>query len=187
MRKIYILAGLLFLASCGNPEVSESTQVKVPTTPETVVVQTIEVDAEDEDEWEDNEESDDSESVAKPEDAATVLEEEEEEEEVETPDEEINDEVAALETAVEDSSKTVTLDAAYTNPKGPVDMTVTYSTDSTGVITALNVAATTYDVSEFNTEVQKLVGSTLEEASEYTSGSSLTGYAFTQAVKAELK
>gem|GEM_PF-3633119 len=96
MRKVYILAGLLFLASCSHAEVA-TVNTEVVGTPETIVEQTVEVETE---------------------------------AEVETPAEEINDEVAALETAVEDLSKTATLDAAYTNPKGPVDMKVAYSLDS---------------------------------------------------------
>lgn len=163
MKKFYILAGLLFLASCGQAEIQQNTTTQAPAIPETVVEQSIEVEVvnENEDELEENNE-------------------------VDTPTAEINTKVDALEIATEDISKTVTLDAGYTNPRGPVDMAVTYSTNSAWVLTAINVVATSYDVSSFNDEIQSLVGSTLEDAAEYTSGSSLTGYAFNQAVKAEL-
>jgi len=155
MKKIYILAGLLFLASCGQAEIQETVQNEVPATPETVVEE--------------------------------VLDEVIETTEDETPSEEINAEVEALETAVEDTTKTVTVDASYTNPKGNVDMMLDYTLDSEGKIETIGVSATTYDVANFNDEIQTLVGSTISEAAEYTSGSSLTGEAFKKAVKTQLK
>lgn len=156
MKKIYIIAGLLFLASCGQAEVEQATITDVPATPKTVIEEVI-------------------------------TEEEEDDEEIETPAEEINDEVAALETATEDLSKTVTVDAEYTNPKGIVDMKLDYTLDSDGIISAINISATTYDgLGDFDTSIQKLIGSTLEEAAEFSSSSSLTNAAFKSAVKSQL-
>ncbi len=188
MKKVYIIAGLLFLASCGQAEIQETKDAEVPATPETVVEQTVEAESEESEseQWDESE----PEEVAKPEEQKARVEEEnseDESEEIETPSEEINDEVAALETAVEDTNKTITLDGSYTNPKGNVDMKIKYRLDGEGKIEAIGTHATTYDLTSFNNEIQTLVGSTLEDAAEYKSGSSLTGYAFTQAVKAELK
>jgi len=82
------------------------------------------------------------------------------------------------------SSEIVTLDAWYTNPKGPVDMQVSYALNSAGTIETISVSATTYDVSGFNSQIQSVVGMSLEEASDtYISGSSLTSAAFNNALK----
>lgn len=98
---------------------------------------------------------------------------------------EIPEEVMMEDTAmVESESKVEVLDAAYTNPKWPVDMEIEYALDANGTIESIDVSATTYDVSGFNSAVQDVVGMTLEEASDtYVSGSSLTSAAFNSALK----
>lgn len=83
-----------------------------------------------------------------------------------------------------EEDKIVVLDANYNNPAGPVDMTIEYSLDEENKIDFIEVKATTYDVSEFNTEVQKLVWKTIEEVWEAEiSGWSLTTEAFKEALK----
>lgn len=78
----------------------------------------------------------------------------------------------------------ITLDGAYKNPKGDVDMKIDYSVDASGVIQSINVSATTYDLTQFNTSAQELVGKTLTDAeSFYVAGGSLTSDAFTTAIK----
>ena len=81
-------------------------------------------------------------------------------------------------------NKVTKLDATYTNPQTTVDMVLDYSLDDENKIETINVSATTYDVSEFNTKLQSVVWKTLEEASEvYISGSSLATEAFHNAIK----
>jgi len=84
-----------------------------------------------------------------------------------------------------ESSEVVVLDATYTNPKTEVDMEIEYQLDSDGNIADITVAATTYDLSGFNTEIQsQVIWKSLEEASEvYVSGSSLTSAAYNDAMK----
>lgn len=83
-----------------------------------------------------------------------------------------------------EESKVVVLDANYHNPAGSVDMTIEYSLDEENKIDFIEVKATTYDVSEFNTEVQKLVWKTIVEVWEVEiSGWSLTTEAFKEALK----
>lgn len=188
MKKIYIIAALLILASCWADEVQQNQANEIPVTPEAVVEQTVEVESEDTDNSQEDEASELTEDVSKPEDDEVQLERGSSESDSlskETPAEEINNAVEELETATEDTSKTQTIDATYNNAKGPVDMKVTYTTDN-GKITAIWVSATTYDVSNFNNEIQSLVGSTLEDAAEYKTGSSLTGDAFKKAIKTQL-
>lgn len=97
------------------------------------------------------------------------------------PEEVSNDEAASLESQVQ------VLDAGYTNPKGPVDMQVEYTLADDQTIESIEVSATTYNVSEFNNEIQNVVGMTLEEASDtYISGSSLTSAAFNNAIKSAM-
>lgn len=99
----------------------------------------------------------------------------------EIPEEVMMDDTGSVESEVE------VLDAAYTNPKWPVDMEIEYTLDVNGTIESIDVTATTYDVSKFNTAVQDVVGMTLEEASStYVSGSSLTSSAFNNAIKEAL-
>lgn len=97
------------------------------------------------------------------------------------PEEISNDETASAESQVQ------VLDAGYTNPKGPVDMQVEYTLTQDETIASIEVSATTYDVSWFNTAVQDVVGMTIEEASDtYISGSSLTSAAFNNALKSAM-
>lgn len=87
-------------------------------------------------------------------------------------------------TDISASSEIQILQAPYTNPAGPVDMQVAYTLDTAGKIEAIDISATTYDLSQYNEAMQSVVGMTLAEASEYSvSGSSLTGAAFRAAVK----
>ena len=81
-------------------------------------------------------------------------------------------------------NEVITLDGAYSNPAGPVDMKIDYSVDANGVIQTINVSASTYDLSPFNQSAQELVGKTLTDAeSFYVAGGSLTSDAFTTAIK----
>ncbi len=85
-------------------------------------------------------------------------------------------------------SELIEVKGDYTNPKGAVDMVISYKLDSEGKITEINTAATTYDLSQFNTKVTDVVWKTVKEASEtYFSGSSLTTEAFQKAMKAQIK
>lgn len=85
--------------------------------------------------------------------------------------------------AVSESS-VVILDAGYTNPKGPVDMVIEYELSDDSKVESIEVSASSYDLSTFNSEIQSVVWMTLEEASEvYVSGSSLTTAAFSSAIK----
>ena len=189
MKNIYVIAGLLFLASCGQVEVEQAAVADIPATPETVIEQIVEEDSVDD---ETTPESDpvEPETQAKPEEAIVepVVEEEPE---VEIPSEEINDEVAALETAEEDVSKTITLDASYTNPKGLIDMVVNYSLDSEGLISSIEVttlSATEKRIPALNESAQEFIGSPLSAALDfkYKAGSSLSGGAFISAIKSAL-
>ena len=81
-------------------------------------------------------------------------------------------------------NEVITLDGSYTNPKGNVDMKIDYSVDANGVIQTMNVSATTYNLEDFNTAAQELVGKTLSDAENfYVAGGSLTSDAFTTAIK----
>ena len=85
---------------------------------------------------------------------------------------------------VSEEEKIVILDANYNNPAGPVDMTIEYSLDEENKIDFIDVRATTYDVTGFNSEVQKLIWKTIEEAWDAElSGWTLTTEAFKEALK----
>ncbi len=94
---------------------------------------------------------------------------------------------AELETLVEDAantSKVTRLDAKYTNPAWEVDMVIDYTLDSEWKIETIDVSATTYDLKDFNTAAQVLIGKTLEEAKTADiAGGSLTNEAFKKALK----
>jgi hypothetical protein len=95
---------------------------------------------------------------------------------------EIEEETMALDDTVE--NELITLDAGYSNPKGPVDMQISYNVDDAGIIQSIDVSATTYDLTDFNSAAQVLVGQTLQDAeSFYVAGGSLTSDAFTSALK----
>ena len=80
--------------------------------------------------------------------------------------------------------KVVKLDAPYKNPKTDVDMTIEYTLDSEDKIASIDVAATTYDLTEFNEAAQVVIGKTVEEAKETAiAGWSLTNEAFKAALK----
>ena len=96
---------------------------------------------------------------------------------------EIPEEVMMNDTGASES-KVQVLEAPYTNPAGPVDMEIEYTLSDQGTIETIDVSATTYDISKFNTAVQDVVGMTLDEASNtYVAGSSLTSAAFNDAMK----
>ncbi len=104
--------------------------------------------------------------------------------------EDINSEMENLEVetneveTTQEENNVILIDANYTNPNGLVDMTVEYTLWDNEEITSIEVKATTYDVTDFNTEVQKLVGLTIEEAQNAEiSGWSLTTEAFKEALK----
>ncbi len=94
---------------------------------------------------------------------------------------------AELETLVEDAantSKLTRLDAKYTNPTWEVDMVIDYTLDSEWKIETIDVSATTWDLKDYNTAVQTLVGKTIEEAKTADiAGWSLTTEAFKKALK----
>ena len=154
MKYFYILIALAFLASCGAKDVVNT---DTPTQEDEVIEATLD------------------EIESELEDLLNVEEDESETAETEA-------EAPAEETAME--SKVVKLDAAYTNPAGPVDMTIEYSLDSEGKIETIEVAATTYDLTDFNTSAQKVIGMTVEDAAnEVITGGSLTDPAFSAAMK----
>jgi len=63
-------------------------------------------------------------------------------------------------------------------------MTIEYSLDTDGKIETINVSATTYDITGFNTAAQVVIGKTIEEAKEASiAGGSLTNSAFKDALK----
>lgn len=160
MKYFYILIALAFLASCGAKDVVNT---DTPTQEDEVIETTLD------------------EIESELEDLLNVEEDESETAEAEAPSEG-DDARVAEETTVE--SKVVKLDAAYTNPAGPVDMTIEYSLDSEGKIEAIEVAATTYDLTGFNESAQKVIGMTVEDAAnEVITGGSLTDPAFSAAMK----
>lgn len=99
--------------------------------------------------------------------------------------EDINSEMENLdEEVMQEEENVVLIEANYNNPNGLVDMTIEYTLNGEEEITSIEVKATTYDVTDFNTEVQKLVGMTIEEAQNAEiSGWSLTTEAFKEALK----
>lgn len=99
---------------------------------------------------------------------------------------EIEDSLSTLDNLVENNSKTEKLSTVYDNDKVSVEMDVEYTLDSEWKISAINISASNYDLSEFNDNAQGvLIGKTLDQASEVTaiSGSSLTTTAFTNLLK----
>lgn len=178
MKVFYALFLLVFLASCTKSVEDTNTQA---VDSDTNIEATEVMDTSDEpteDDMMDDEED------------ANTKESEEEMDDTEAMDNNLEAEVSAdidtetdmLDEVVE--NEVVTLDASYTNPKGPVDMTVTYSLDENDVIESIEVSATTYDVSGFNAEAQSLVGQDISAAeSFYVAGGSLTSEAFTAAIK----
>ena len=95
----------------------------------------------------------------------------------------IDSEISNLE-ADETESKIVKIDATYTNPKLDVDMVVSYSLSEDNTIETIGISATNWDLSEYDTAAQVVIGKTLEEASETNiTWSSLTNAAFKKALK----
>lgn len=102
---------------------------------------------------------------------------------------EMESEMQEFENETMDEEKMETIEYSYTNPKQEVNMTISYTTDEKGKISAVNVESADYDLSNFNTAIsEKIMGLTLEEASEVSSvsGSSLTTEAFKEAIKTQL-
>lgn len=158
MKYFYILLTLAFLASCGTASVTPTDSVETPSNEEVneIVETTLdELDAE----LSELDTSDIGEGQKVEEDTTDTASEE------------------VME------AKVVKLDAPYTNPAGPVDMTVEYTLDSAGNIETIEVSATTYDLTGFNEGIQQVVGMTLADAASYATGSSLTGPAFSAALK----
>ena len=104
-----------------------------------------------------------------------------------------NETASELDKAIEEISKNswsplTLVDAAYTNPKGAVDMVIEYSLDENWKIATITTAATTYDLSKFQWKVTDVIWKSVKEASEmYFSGSSLTTEAFQKAMKSQIK
>ncbi|MDP2090231.1 MAG: hypothetical protein Q8K30_01415 [Candidatus Gracilibacteria bacterium] len=107
----------------------------------------------------------------------------------------INEEIDSLNTETDsdgialtesnsNNGEVVKLDAKYNNPKGEVDMSISYTLSESGTIETIEVTATTYDLEDFNTAAQDLVGKTLEDAKNFEkAGASLTNEAFKNAIK----
>ncbi|MDD3144826.1 MAG: hypothetical protein PHV23_01820 [Candidatus Gracilibacteria bacterium] len=98
---------------------------------------------------------------------------------------EINNEVKNLDIAFDDTlTKMVKLDAKYKNPAGDVDMVISYSLDNEGKIEVINLDAPNFDLKDYNTAAQVLVGKTIEEAKNTgIAGGSLITEAFKKALK----
>lgn len=175
MKYFYILLALVFLASCGAKAPAE-TKVE-PKAEDAAMEQTIN---EVEEELLDLLEDDDAEA-----ETAENPEESMEKEDAMMEKDDVMEETTeapAEEEAME--SKVVKLSAPYTNPAGEVDMAIEYSLDSEGKIEAISVSATTYDLTDFNTSAQKVIGMTVEDAAnEVITGGSLTDPAFSAALK----
>ncbi|MDP3380985.1 MAG: hypothetical protein Q8S84_05750 [bacterium] len=63
-------------------------------------------------------------------------------------------------------------------------MSISYTLSESGTIETIEVTATTYDLEDFNTAAQDLVGKTLEDAKNFEkAGASLTNEAFKNAIK----
>lgn len=76
------------------------------------------------------------------------------------------------------------VDAKYNNSAWEVDMFINYTLDWSGNIQTINTTSTTYDLSQFNDEIQTLVGKPLSEAQNLeVAWSSLTTDAFKKALK----
>lgn len=174
MKAFYAIFLLVFLASCGSDTV-QTTVAPSDNLPAEEVTQEIENAIDDlpeelEDELDEQEEESTQEESAWSDDLQEDTVEEEQAE---------DDEVS--------ESKVEILDAAYTNPKWPVDMEIAYTLDADGKIQTISASATTYDVAKFNDGIQSVIWLTLEEASDtYVTGSSLTSAAFNNAIKGAL-
>ena len=97
---------------------------------------------------------------------------------------EMNNELASLDETNTSESNIVKLDAKYTNPAWEVDMVINYTLDENSKIETIDVSATTYDLKDFNTSIQTLVGKTIDEAKTADiAGGSLTTEAFKKALK----
>ncbi|MCH8518822.1 hypothetical protein LAT59_03625 [Candidatus Gracilibacteria bacterium] len=82
------------------------------------------------------------------------------------------------------NNEVIEFDSAYRNPAGDVDMIVKMEVNN-GVIEAIEANATTWDVSDFSTALQSLIGSPVEEGETfYAAGSSIASEAFNNAIKA---
>ncbi|QFR38838.1 hypothetical protein A9Q91_01215 [Candidatus Gracilibacteria bacterium 28_42_T64] len=83
-----------------------------------------------------------------------------------------------------EEKKVVKLSAKYNNPQQEVDMMVNYSLDENDKIKTIEVIASNWDLSDFNTAAQVVIGKTLKEASDASiAGASLTTAAFNNALK----
>ncbi len=98
---------------------------------------------------------------------------------------EINNEVKNLDIAFDDTlTKMVKLDAKYKNPAWDVDMVISYSLDNEWKIEVINLDAPNFDLKDYNTAAQVLVGKTIEEAKNtWIAGWSLITEAFKNALK----
>lgn len=91
-------------------------------------------------------------------------------------------EVISEEKTAEDT--VVKLDARYSNPQKEVDMTIEYSLDNENKIKTIQISATNFDISKYNSAVQVVIWKTIEEAKNASiSGGSLTIQAFKDALK----
>jgi hypothetical protein len=153
MKHFCILLALVFLVSCGAATVTEN-EVNTSEAPQSIVAEEAAVD-----------------------DIESELENISEGEHDDGHDDDHSHDDESEE------SKVMLLDAPYTNPAGAVDMQIEYSLDADWNIEEIEVSATTYDLTQFNEGIQKVIGMNLEDASKVVTGSSLTDASFQAALK----
>lgn len=83
------------------------------------------------------------------------------------------------------ANEVVELTTSYRNPKGNVDMNISYSVDENDIITAISVQSDDYDLSDMNQSLQNdYLGLHISTAADYyKAGSSLSSEAFRDAVR----
>lgn len=100
---------------------------------------------------------------------------------------EINKATESLTGAMEKETvenKVEKITTTYKNPKGDVNVDISYSLDADGKIATMEVTSDNYDLTNFNKEVQsQVIGKTTGEVNVYVAGESLTNDAFNKAVK----
>ncbi len=82
------------------------------------------------------------------------------------------------------TNEVIKIDAKYNNPKWEVDMLVSYVLDSNWIIESMDISASNFDLSNFNSEAQILIWKTIDDAKQFeVAGGSLTTEAFRNALK----
>ncbi len=92
------------------------------------------------------------------------------------------------ETEIASESEVVELSTKYVNPAWEVDVNIEYELAADDTISAILVTSPNYAwMGKYNTDVQAVIGMSVEQASEYyISGSSLFTPAFQKAMKSSL-